>query len=105
MVFFLLMDLDAIFDNGDFAVATVGTEPISAIFDAPFKAASPETGMVESSAPAATVKSSDVTACSIVHGTSIAISGTPGGQYDGTYTVIGIEPDGQGMTRLILEES
>ncbi|MHC1697771.1 MAG: hypothetical protein AB9919_06885 [Geobacteraceae bacterium] len=96
-------DLDIFF--GDFAAtATVGiSAPISVIFDAPYKGISIETNEIEGYAPAATAKSSDVAALSIAHGTAISISGTPGSEYDGDYTVIGIEPDGQGLTKLILE--
>lgn len=86
------------------ATATVGTnDPFSVIFDSPYQGVSPQTNEIESYSPAATAQSSDVVANSIAHGTAITITGTPGGEYDGSYSVIGIEPDGQGMTKLILE--
>lgn len=95
-------DLDIFFaDSG--ATATIGTTPISVLFDTPYRGIGIESGEVESSSPAATAKSSDVATLGIAHGTEIGISGTPGGEYDGDYTVIGMEPDGQGMTKLILE--
>lgn len=95
-------DLDIFFN--DFNVtATIGAIPIPVLFDAPYKGINIETNEIESYAPAATAKSTDVAARSIVHGTSITISGTPGGEYDGTYKCVGLEPDGQGMTKLILE--
>lgn len=95
-------DLDIFFS--DFNVtATIGTTPISVLFDAPYKGISIETNEIETYAPVATAKSSDVAAQSIAHGTSITISGTPGGGHDGTYKCVGTEPDGQGLTKLILE--
>ena len=101
----MLTDLDAIFDNGDFAAtATIGGVGIGCLFDAPFRAVNPETGMVESSAPAATVKSTDAVARSVAHGTTVTISGAQDTQDNGDYTIVGVEPDGQGMTRLVLEK-
>lgn len=86
--------------------ATVGAaDPIPCLFDAPYKGVSLETGEIESSAPALTITSAQVAALSIVHSTSIAISGTPGGYDDDTYSVIEIHPDGAGLTKLILEIS
>jgi len=96
-------DIDMLFEEFADATATIGADSISVIFDAPYKGVSIETNEIEAYSPMATVKSTDVAALSIAHGTSIIISGTPGGEYDGTYTVIGIEPDGQGTKKLILE--
>jgi len=95
-------DLDIFFaDSG--VTATIGVTPIPVIFDAPYKGISIETNEIESYAPTAMAKSTDVAARSIAHGTSITISDTPCGEYDGTYKCIAMEPDGQGMTKLILE--
>lgn len=81
----------------DFAVsATVGLATVQVIFDRPYRAVNPETGVVESTAPVATLTSADVETLPIDHGTEVEI-GTE------TYQVVGIEPDGQGLTRLILE--
>ena len=68
---------------------------ISVIFDNDFRAVNMADGVIESAGPQAVCKSSDV--ASAVHGDTLAISGT-------TYNIIGIEPDGTGMTTLILSK-
>ena len=50
---------------------------------------------VESASPAAYCKSADI--IGVQHGDTLAISGT-------TYNIIGIQPDGTGMTTLILSK-
>ena len=100
---FLLTDLAGIFADSEVTATVAPNDPFPVIFDAPYQGVSPHTNEIESYAPAATAQASDVAANSIVNRTELAISGTPGGEYDGDYAVVGIEPDGQGMTKLILE--
>ncbi len=72
------------------------TDTITVVFDDAYVLDSVGQGAgAESTAPAVLAKSSDVSAA--VHGTPLVYGGT-------TYHVIGIEPDGQGMTRLVLEK-
>ena len=72
-----------------------GGSSINAIFDQAFFQVDGSTGALESSQPMVTVLSSDVTG--IDHGDTFTIAGT-------TYNVVGIQPDGQGMTEVLLEE-
>lgn len=84
--------------------ATVGTnDPFPVIFDAPYEGRNPHTNEIESYSPAATAESSYIAANSIKHHTVLTIAGTPDGEYDGNYAVVGIEPDAQGMKQLVLE--
>lgn len=55
-------------------------------------------GALETTEPAGVAKSSDVATLHIVHGSKLIISGT-------TWHVIGIMPDGSGLTRLTLSSS
>jgi hypothetical protein len=74
-----------------FAVqATIGAATADVIFDAAYIGVS---GLVESTGPQCTGKTSDLAAA--VQGTSIAIDGT-------TYVVTGNQPDGTGLTTLQL---
>lgn len=78
----------------DFAVAaTVGASTVPGILADQYI----ETLEVPGSRPVFTCRSSDVTAASIVFNTSMVIGGV-------TYKVKVIQPDGTGMTRLVLEE-
>lgn len=70
--------------------ATVGGVSVSAIFDNGYNAVMG----IDGSTPVITAKSSDVS--SAVRGTAVVVDGV-------SYTVQGIEPDGLGITRLILE--
>ncbi|RQW89949.1 MAG: hypothetical protein EHM79_02260 [Geobacter sp.] len=96
-------DIDMLMDEFANATATIGTTPIPVLFDAPYQGVNPQTLEIESYAPAATLQSATVAAHEIGHGTEIGISGTPVGEFDGDYTVIGVQPDGQGLVKLLLE--
>jgi len=93
----LTTDLDTFLDTTDFAVAATlnGTTAINVIFDAAYEAVNLQTGEVEGAAPVAICKSSDVSGVS--HGDTLDVNGT-------TYYVRGIQPDGTGLTTLILSE-
>lgn len=80
--------------NGDTHVSSK-SKSIYAIFDRPYV----ETAKVEGYAPVITVRDSDV--AGVVHGAMIrrSVSGA-----DIDYKVIGIEPDGTGMTAIMLQE-
>ena len=92
-------DLDIFFADSDHT-ATVAGEDLPTLYDAPFTAPSVYTQQVESSAPACTLKSADALRLEILHGTPVTIkkNGVPVGDF----TVNGIQPDGAGLTRLIL---
>jgi hypothetical protein len=81
-------------DFGEPALLQDGTE-ITVIFDAAYQTASPMGVDIESSKPMAMAKSTDVE--NEVHGNTITIRGT-------IYMIVGIQPDGTGMTNLILSE-
>jgi len=95
-------DRAAFFDTDEFGVAASvtidggGAETVNGVFDNEYvgvldgEASTP----VESTRPVFTVATDDVTG--IGHGDSVVISGT-------TYTVRGVEPDGTGVTRLVME--
>lgn len=86
-------DISAFFSTDEFAVmATIGASTVRVIFDAAY--ADP-LGMSGSS-PVALAISSDVS--TVAQGESIAIAGVG-------YTVVSIEPDGTGVTRLRLQEA
>jgi len=86
-------DLDAFLDpDAGFGVdATVDGISVEGIFDAEYV----ESLEVEETAPAFTCKTSDVT--SAAHGDAVVVNAT-------NYTIAGVEPDGTGMTKLILRE-
>jgi len=86
-------DLDAFFDVDEFAVeATVAGASVYGLFDRPHA----ETIEVSGYSPALYCKTSDVNA--VVEGTEVTVDGTD-------YTVVGIELDGTGVTKLILQEA
>lgn len=87
-------DLDAFLDTDDgFAVtATIGGASVSAIFSN--QAA--DALQVAGTQPVLTVKSSDVSATA--RGTAVVVNAV-------NYTVAKIEPDGTGMSRVILEKA
>ena len=72
------------------------THMIKGIFDAPFTGISSMTGNIETSSPAVNVKSSDV--IGIKHGDYITVNSL-------RYKVNGLQPDGNGMTLIILIET
>lgn len=82
--------LDAAFSHAGGQAST-----IKVIFDNDFKAVNIDTGMVESAGPMATCKTSDV--LTAAHGDTLTINSV-------VYKIIGIEPDGTGMTTLILSK-
>lgn len=87
-------DLSLFLSGSDFAVsATVGAATVLGVFDKPHLSALG--GAVGTTDPSFTLKSSDVSANSIARGTTLTISGT-------AYSVREIEPDGTGMTTLLL---
>jgi len=84
-------DRAAFFDPEEFGVAaTIGGGTVNGIFDNGYVAELD----VESTRPTFTCATADVS--TVAHGDSITISGT-------AYTVRGIEPDGTGVTTLVLE--
>lgn len=77
-----------------FAVsAVIGVATVPVIFDATYTSAG---GMVESTGPQCTGKTSDLAAA--VQGTAITVNGT-------AYVVTGNQPDGTGITVLQLREA
>jgi hypothetical protein len=84
----MVTDLATFFNTDEFAVSatlTVGavvTYP-KVIFSAPFRSLNPANGEIESTAPEARCKTSDVS--SAVHGSTLVIGGV-------TYKVIGKQP-------------
>ena len=98
----MLTDLDDVFlATDEFADAVTyrnqysEEETINGIFDEPHEEVNPVTGMVETTAPQIEVKSSDVV--DAVQRETITRDGT-------TWYIIGIHPDGAGMTILILSQ-
>jgi len=86
----------AMLDSTEFGATTLtfkGT-PISGIFDAAYFEILDVNGGVESSSPGVLCRGSDVTG--VRHGDAIVAEGT-------SYVVVGIKPDGTGMTELALE--
>lgn len=91
-------DLDIFFSSDGFAVqATYEGRIINVIFDSEYQALEMLGGGVgvESSSPSALCKTSDVS--NAKHGDTLTISGT-------TYYVTGVQPDGTGITRLLLSK-
>jgi len=89
-------DLTAFFSTDDFGTSAVysGTgSTINGIFDAAYAEALD--GMVQGSQPAFVTRTADVP--SATHGQTITISGT-------AYKIVGVEPDGTGLTLLRLEK-
>jgi Fe2+ transport system protein FeoA len=86
---------------------SVGGLSARAIYDAPFKMAGAYEGQMENIAPSCSMLDSDLSRLGIVHGTEIAVfKDTAAGLVPvGTFTVIGLEPDSLGLTRLILTVS
>ncbi|MBA7559895.1 hypothetical protein ES708_01513 [subsurface metagenome] len=98
----MLTDIDDVFlDEDDFAVSAVWTDAeeeeytISGIFDAPSQQVNPATGLVETTAPQFETAVASVSG--IARGDTLVIDGT-------TYYVLNHQPDGAGMTTIILSE-
>lgn len=84
-------DLDLIFDLSAFArEATVGGRTVNGIFDRPYKEETGISGFV----PVLYCKSSDV--ATVAEGTAVVIDGV-------SYEVVVPQPDGSGVTALVLE--
>ena len=87
-------DLADIFSAGEIAMtaATVGAFTLYGVFENQYQEALDISGTV----PVYTCRSSDVTLASIARGTTIVINST-------SYTVRVLQPDGSGLTALVLE--
>ncbi|HAM40392.1 MAG TPA: hypothetical protein DCP69_03395 [Candidatus Omnitrophica bacterium] len=70
------------------------------IYDAPFRLESVYEGHIETSAPACSMADADVAVLDIAHGSRITVK--KNGAFLGDFEVIGVEPDGMGLTRLVL---
>ena len=78
--------------------ALLGSETVRVVWRNRYEAVELYDGRVESAGPYVLVKSTDVTLYEIDHGTELEIDST-------TYTIVEIQPDGQGLTKLILERA
>lgn len=89
-------DLLPFFDttSGFAQSATVSGQSVPVIFDDGYQAALG--GLVESTGPQCLARTSDVT--DVVQGSAITIDGTG-------YTVRGVQPDGTGVTTLLLHQA
>ena len=86
----------ALLDSDEYGVAaTYSGSTVYGIFDNDYFDGIADAGVpVESAQPRFLCRTADVS--SVAHDETILISGV-------TYTIVGIEPDGTGMTNLILE--
>jgi hypothetical protein len=92
----LTNDLDIFFNSEEFAVdVTYNAATIQGIFDAEFSSAVEGEMGVESTVPQVLLKTSDVP--SVAHNETMTINSV-------VYKVIGIQPDGTGMTLILLSE-
>lgn len=92
----LISDIYTFLDTSEFAVeATFKGATINVIFDDEFEGVNLQTGNVESSAPQAYCKSTDVS--NAVHGDTLTIG-------EVIYKIIGIQADGTGISILILSK-
>lgn len=95
----ILSDLSDVFFNSaefaDTATYVLTSATFSVIFDAPYVGIVGPAGEIQSSGPQATAKSADVDDYAI--GDEILISGV-------YYKIAGMEPDGTGLTRILLSE-
>lgn len=94
----MITDLETFYETDDFAVSatlTVGAvvSTIGVIFSAPFRGLNPASGEIESTAPEARCKTSDVS--SAVHGSTLVIGGT-------TYKVIGKQPTEDNLETILV---
>lgn len=84
----------AVMDRLTNATMTVGAVEVAVIFDAAYISAMG--GVVDATQPMCLLKTSDVAAQSMVFGTAVTIGGT-------AYTVRSTQPDGTGLSALMLE--
>jgi hypothetical protein len=92
-------DLDAFFDGMDAKTVTVGSDSFLAYFDnGYFDANSGGTVSISSSSPAMTAKSADVTRLSLQRGTVLTLDAE-------NYSIHDLQPDGSGVTQILLHES
>lgn len=92
----LISDLDEFLNNEEFAVEmTIGSNTIYGIFDDEYNAVDLQTGQIAQTEPQIIVKTSDVSGISL--DTEVSINGT-------TYKIKEIQPDGTGLTTLILSK-
>lgn len=86
-------DLTVFFDTDDFGVvATIGAASVNVIFDNAYLGIEGET-VVAATQPMVYARTSDVS--SVVAGNTVIVNSV-------TYTVVGVHPDGTGVTQLIL---
>jgi hypothetical protein len=92
----LITDLDLFFNNSEFAVdVTYNAATIQGIFNDAFDAAVESEVGIESSVPQVKVRSSDVVAA--VHNETMTINSV-------VYNIIGLNPDGTGITVVLLSQ-
>lgn len=88
-------DLLAMLNLNHFAVsATYGITEVQGIFDQDYYAIVDGEGVAESSQPAFSCRTADLP--DIVHGETLTINSL-------VYTIVGVKPDGTGMTAIALE--
>lgn len=93
----LLADLDELFDTDEFAieVTLTGGTKINGIFDDEFRGVNIQDGEIRTTAPQVLCKSSDVSGVAL--GNTVTINSI-------AYKVIERQPDGTGLTTLILSK-
>ncbi len=92
----LTNDLDIFLNSDEFAVdVTYNSATIQGIFDDEFTSAVEGEMGIESSVPQVLVKTSDVP--NVAHNETMTINSV-------VYNVIGIQPDGTGMTLILLSQ-
>ena len=87
-------------DDSPHSVA-VGGETAPVIYDAPFRREEIYEGQVESSAPGCSMLDSDATRLGVQHATRLSVYKNET-TLVGNFEVIGVEPDGLGLTRFTL---
>lgn len=92
----LTNDLSEFLDSNEFAVnITFGSNTIIGIFDDAFEAVEQDENSVENTQPQVIVRDTDITG--LVHGDIFTINSI-------RYNVIGIQPDGTGLTIVVLSQ-
>jgi hypothetical protein len=92
----LTNDLDIFLDDDEFAVDVIlNSVTIQGIFDNEFITALEDDIGIETTSPQAQFKTTDVS--SVVHGDIMTIDSVD-------YNIIGIQPDGTGMTLIVLSK-
>jgi len=92
----IITDLDTFINADEFAVdITYNAATIQGVFDDEFSSAVQGEMGIESTVPQVQVKTSDVP--TVAHGETMTINST-------VYNIIGIQPDGTGMTLILLSE-